>query len=491
MKKNLITFSLLLTSTLLLTSCNFVRTESFTFIPNETNSTIYDGYYKPNSLRYTYQDINKSVGWTTSNTIGVQKLLIVPVSLQDGPSWDNLMLKRIENAFFGESIYPYYSVKEYFEISSYSKLTIEGDVYEPLTLNMTINELASYGDSASEIVAAAFNESFNISDLSYDQDNDGYIDNTIFIYSNGFDPDSSYWAWCTYTNSYNSNNVLNVNSYMWASYEFLNTAYDDFYHSEYYEFDRENYAETHTLIHETGHLLGLDDYYDYDSIWDCSTGYDMQAYNIGDHNIFSKMSLGWVKPYVVTDSCEITLHTSSLYPECVLIKNDFNGSAFDEYLLIEYYTPQGLNELDSIHSYGANNALDYSGLRVYHVDARMIAFESLGFNQVLFGGYTDTINSNVVIGASNTPSRSYLSSHEDDYKLLHLIDNHQKNTLSNKPSPLSPTYCLIQEKQTIDKEYLKPYLANKDSFNDGEKINFSFTASNFTDQSCTLTIEIE
>ena len=121
----------------------------------------------------------------------------------------------------------------------------------------------------------------------------------------------------------------------------------------------------------------------------------------------------------------------------------------------------------------------------------MIAFESLGFNQVLFGGYTDTINSNVVIGASNTPSRSYLSSHEDDYKLLHLIDNHQKNTLSNKPSPLSPTYCLIQENQTIDKEYLKPYLANKDSFNDGEKINFSFTASNFTDQSCTLTIEIE
>ena len=115
---------------------------------------------------------------------------------------------------------------------------------------------------------------------------------------------------------------------MWASYQFLKNGYYDKYN--------QGKLETHTFIHETGHLLGLDDYYCYDDLssWDPAGALDMQSYNVGDHNVFSKFVLGWLEPYVVTDECEIELKTSSLYPEAILIKNDWNGSSYMVYYMM-------------------------------------------------------------------------------------------------------------------------------------------------------------
>ena len=66
---------------------------------------------------------------------------------------------------------------------------------------------------------------------------------------------------------------------MWASYEFMNDS-------------GTNRIDAHTYIHETGHLLGSDDFYsneDYDPVGDL----EMQSYNVGDMGAFSKFQFGW------------------------------------------------------------------------------------------------------------------------------------------------------------------------------------------------------
>ena len=64
---------------------------------------------------------------------------------------------------------------------------------------------------------------------------------------------------------------------MWVSYDFVNDKYLDFYNY--------NKLDTHTFVHESGHLLGLNDYYCYDTenTWDPAGVLDMQSYNVGDH----------------------------------------------------------------------------------------------------------------------------------------------------------------------------------------------------------------
>ena len=492
MKKKILLLSTIATL-FTLTSCQGIfPSKEIIFSPNESNAEIYEGYYKPKELRLNYQDVNKTTSWVTSLSTGEQNLLIVPVQLSDGPVWTEAMLTRLHNAFFGSDIAPYYSVKEYFQTSSYGNLNIGGTILDPVTLNYTVAGLNAYSESASEIVASAFNNS-NISvpnESQFDLNNDHLYDNTIFIYSNDFTYDGSgaYWAWCTNTVSYGSRNY-NVNSYMWASYSFMDTAYDDYFGEEIAMNNPIKYCETHTYIHEAGHLLGLDDYYNYDNDgWEPSTAYDMQANNIGDHNIFSKLALGWVKPYVVTSDCVITLRSSAIYPDCILIKNKWNGSAFDEYLLIEYYTPDILNDFDSQHSYGSITMMKERGLRVYHVDARLISVYNFGNSFIKTGGYTDEIGDGALVGASNTPSRSYLNSHGKDFKLIHLIDNNHQNTYNNRGRSMKKEDILIEENKTITPAYLNDYLYYGNTFNDGEKINFSFTGSNYQDTSCQVTI---
>ncbi|MCX8035950.1 MAG: right-handed parallel beta-helix repeat-containing protein, partial [Candidatus Sumerlaeia bacterium] len=98
-----------------------------------------------------------------------------------------------------------------------------------------------------------------------------------------------------------------------------------------------------TVIHETGHGLGLPDLYDYPN----SSGVGppggggglgmMDSY--GDHNGFSKWLLGWLTPTAVGSVGvvqNLTLRPSSQYPDCaVVMQNMTTAEPFSEYYLVQ------------------------------------------------------------------------------------------------------------------------------------------------------------
>ena len=481
------TFILLFT----LSSCTGMITDNvYNFSANKDNAELFDGYYKPHrdALRYYPRDINSQIGWFTSNTIGEQKILIIPVQLTDAPIWTYNMINDVNNAFFGDSKnLAFYSVHDYFYKSSYGNLNISGEVGNVLNSKYSVKSLNKYGERAPELIIKEFLQTDISKYTNYNLDNDNFLDNVVFLYSNNYSTDngSSYWAWCSYYSDYNSE--LTINNYMWASYQFLNNCYYDKYN--------QGKLETHTFIHETGHLLGLDDYYCYDesSSWDPAGVLDMQSYNVGDHNVFSKFLLGWLEPYVITDECEIELKTSSLYPEAILIKNDWNGSSYDEYLLIEYYTPLGLNEIDSIHPYTKGTKMyDYSGLRIYHVDSRLVELVATLSDDYIAKKYVDIMSEETnysfcYVGASNSVDRSFLKSpYSYQYKYLHLLDKAENNRISNRIRELDPKTTLWTEGSEFSAN--RYFFINGDSFNDGEKIDYKIAVSQLGDVSCKIKI---
>ena len=465
------------------------------------------GYEKAANVKYTLRDSNEQLGWNTLNSTGNQKLLIVPVQIKGATSWNSTMLTNLEKAFFGYSIDTnWQSVRTFFQESSYGKLHLSGEITGVLQINdYTVSSLNNEGENASEIVADKFNNSNLVSSAKrkeYDQDGDGYIDATIFVYSNAYENSDStaYWAWCINASQAPNTNTPSVNNYMWVSYTFS---------EDTYESSRAPQGiDTHTFIHEMGHILGLDDYYCYDSDtpWDSAGDRDMQSYNIGDHNIYSKMASGWVKPYVVTDSCEIQLRTSALYDDAILIKDNWNGSIFDEYLLIEFYTPQSMNEQDSKYQYnGRNYMYDYSGLRIYHVDARLV--RNIKSNQkwngsyeITNGGYTSDFvkNETCYVGASNSISYQYLTSSQNrnNYiRYLHLIDKGGNNTLkagtssswgsSSTKIEAESTLWTVGDTFTATDAY---FAKGKNKFNDGTTVGYSVKVSNISGDVATVVI---
>lgn len=495
MKKSFI----LLVSTLLLTACDGLLTSS----SSSSNEENMNNYYLADNVKYTLKDINQVSGWHTSTSTGDQKFLIVPIVLNDCQTsypWTEKKLNNIKKVFFdreNDSSLGFESVSSYFYKSSYGKLNITGEVTTPFVSNYTTTNLNRMSTNGAGAVINEWYKSNNAnSELlsKYDLDKDGRVDNCIFVYSNVYESgtNSAFWAWCSDVGlSKKDYNTPSIGNYMWVSYDFVDDKYVDFYNY--------NKLDTHTFIHESGHLLGLNDYYCYDTnnSWDPAGVLDMQSYNVGDHNIYSKMSLGWVNPYVVTGDSVIKLKTSSKYPEAILINDNWNGSIFDEYLLIEYYTPTNLNEQDAKHNFnGRGKMYSYKGLRIYHVDARLVETSintvTRTFNKS--SNYTDTIyndsfnNKFSVIGASNSVTRSYLQDYSNTFRQLHLLDQGEKNYLpsNNRVGNINPSSALWTSRTFTPNN---KFFQFSDRFNNKSKIGYEISVRNLTNEDCEVVIK--
>lgn len=301
---------------------------------------------------------------------GDVKVLVIPVTFTDAPAPKN-MVENLEIAFFGTTAETgWQSLASYYKTSSYGKLNITGTVLEPFA---TGNSTSYYDriykqteDADYKIIKAALDYYDSQIDFSdYDSDGDGYIDALYIIYSadvNYTDNDSMWWAYTYeyYTDEYEIHDGVEPDFYFFAGYDFI---FEELRNGKSVDYNAE------TFVHETGHMMGLNDYYDYDEDKGPDGGIgggDMMDYNVGDHNAFSKAILGWVNPWVVS-GCDTTLTLSSFGAsgDCIIIAKEWNGTFFDEYFIVDFYTPDGLNAIEA----GDSGLFSVSGVRIYHVDA--------------------------------------------------------------------------------------------------------------------------
>ena len=251
-----------------------------------------------------------------------------------------------------------------------------------------------------------------------------------------------------------------------------------------------------------GHVFGLDDYYDYAHKGEWAGSYSMQDYNVGGHDPYSLMSLGWVKPYVPTYSTSITIKPFESSGDVILISPDFSSnSAYDEYLLIELYSPTGTNERDSKHQYGSSYPIGPSkvGIRLWHVDARLLKITKSQRQSKTVEYYNivntiDPTEGKYIVGCSNTTyvegqkeTNEYcsLASELRDYKLLELIRRNDykagqvKNAVSNDD--------LFKAGDSFSASQYTGYFGNG-RLNNGSRINWTIRVDALSNDEATITV---
>ena len=374
----------------------------------------------------TYKELMSTDGQdmltSTATREDPANVLVIPVEFSDvtfddaynSSDGETKIKDELEIAFNGTSEETNYweSVSSYFEKSSFGNLYLNFDIGEVVTLSYATSDLLEDNVGIASVINSAFNtykrENEDIDYTRYDYDKDGIIDSVWLIYSAPdyiTDPsyegqDGDFWAFVTsFTNPVSNLSSPGIGTFGWASYDFM-------YQKE------DGQIDAHTYIHETGHLMGLNDYYDYTYMSEPLGMYDMQDCNVGDHNVWTKAALGWINPIIIDTSKNIPAKVH-LNPRedggAIFITNGYSKTAFDEFLVLELYTPNGLNELDSTYEYSDGYGLmpKESGVKMYHVDARLISGYQAGrqyyydLDSLSEGVSEDTT---LLIGASNTSS---------------------------------------------------------------------------------------
>ena len=384
------------------------------------------GYHtvdKSELSEYNYQNFS---GIETLNgggmpSTGEVNILVIPVQFKNEKarftSNKDLTEEKVhdvlEEAFFAENENgedtPWESLHSYYKKASFGALNIKGKVTSIVTYDADDTTLDSTNSSIAQTVTknaiSQLVESGEIDTADYDSNKDGYIDGVEVVYCTSqptpasFSTDSSSGdLWWNFTCNVGSSANLKkptVNRIFWSRFDYLTNTY----YSSYTDESGNpigarvgaNAVDAHTIIHETGHMMGAPDYYSYDHKEGVAGCVDMMDMNIGDHNAYTKMAYNWVGPMVIdgtSNNFEITLPSYTDTGKFLLVRNTttdvWNKTPYDEYLIIEYYTPTGVNKMDSTGypewstsvsttgspTYGHGGTYKKEGLQVFHVDAR-------------------------------------------------------------------------------------------------------------------------
>ena len=322
-------------------------------------------------------------------TTGSVAVLVIPVQFSDIMADDKgYSLDDLDAAFNGDSgSTDYFSVWEYYYLSSYGQLDLEFTVLDEW---YTAKENSAYylkqtmeyfgddviiGDQLVMNEALAYLDSIGMDLSKYDSDENGYIDAVILI--NTFDINENVdmqWAyryWNIYTDQndeYYEYDGVCANDYLWASFAFL-------YEDDMGGFTDKNAINTYTYIHEFGHILGADDYYDVTYESTVMDGHDIMDGMIGDHNAFTKFNFGWITSsrLVTGNNVTLKLEAFSKNGDTIIIANNWDPTlgAYQEYYVVVYYTNDELNG-------GENGYFERDGIVVYHVNAVLYSEEEGG-----------------------------------------------------------------------------------------------------------------
>ena len=261
-------------------------------IPGESDYVISlpDGNYGQAMNTISMEDYSLNTGIVPTPAEGNVNILVLPIVIEDyglSSSEKSKVLADLDLAFNGQAEETgWQSVSSFYEESSYGKLNFRATVAPWYDSGLTVAEIehqnvsSDSAEGVSYLMRSAVEHYRSQSGNSlreFDSNGDGFLDAVWMVYSAPYDGSGAstvQWAFTfwDYEAAADASYSAPVGyAYSWASYEFL------------YEGYGRSSVDAHTFVHETGHLLGLNDYYD-TSGSTSPTGYvDMMDANIIDH----------------------------------------------------------------------------------------------------------------------------------------------------------------------------------------------------------------
>ena len=244
---------------------------------------------------------------------------------------------------------PMESLNAFYRRSSYGALDLTGEVLGVYHVPMTraAAEAASGQTALVEDALASFDTS-GTDFARYDGDGDGRLDYVIVMWTGSARRGTAWWG--SYTVGGNDRLVdgTALGAYAWVPVP------TDF--------------SARTLVHETGHALGLTDLYDGNRSIGPGGGvgaFDPMGDGSCDHNALSKIMLGWIQPRVISTGLEkLSLRPTSAAPDAAIVMPGFSLDApYREFYVVQARVRTGN---DAAWPYTTSSAL-----QVWHVDATM------------------------------------------------------------------------------------------------------------------------
>lgn len=441
--------------------------------------------FSKRELTKSYYDYNENNAMS-SPLKGDVKFLVIPVWFNNSEDFFNPTLKDTNGKTQKEQVLEdlntllfdtgkntdYLSVKQYYELESNYEMTISGDIADEwCEINHSSKEYLYHGQSGvvsstRQIVDLALDwymTKYNKTYHDFDSNNDGIIDNLMIYYG-------SHYVGAPQTAQEMSQAgrayVANVSKYAskdYCRYSFMSCF--NMYNLKSNVTDVVNVSKgiadlssralnPSTSLHEIGHLFGLKDLYDtvIDSQIFPAGRATMQDYEIGAHDPYSLMSLGWLKPYIfdssdatLDDEITITINDLQSSGDLLLLTPRWNetDTPFDEYILLDLFTPTGINE----YNFSSFNA----GIRIFHINA--------------------TLDTNGIHKYSNS-SESVSAGDNKVMNLVHYIRNDTSSAYGRDALPFSnETMFYSGDTFTLDK-YQSQFI-NKTTMDNGEYLGWS------------------
>jgi M6 family metalloprotease-like protein len=245
--------------------------------------------------------------------------------------------------------FPLESLTDYYDRASHGLLDLSNGVtFGWIDTGYTRAEAEALGREA--LIKKVLDDLEGTHDFSvYDNDGDGDIEYFIVIW------DGPNGAWATFWWGWNlgwSDGTYTIDGKTLSNYSW----------------QRES-TNPSVVIHESGHSLGLPDFYDYDNTVGPGAGvggFDPMDGNRWDHNCFSKWMLDWVEPVVVAGGLEaLDLDDAETTGDCLLIWPSVSTAD----IFSEFYIVENRQAVEN----DANLGFAPDGLVIWHVDATLTA----------------------------------------------------------------------------------------------------------------------
>lgn len=294
--------------------------------------------------------------WSGMPTKGTVKVLGLLIEFNDYAHIAADTVSAVTDLTFGSGTggtFPYESLYQYYYRSSFNQLTIQGNLLGWYTTAYNRSTVVQTPAGREALIKEVLNHYNGIGHdfTQYDNDGDGSIDYFFVIWTGPPGTWASFW-WGQKTYFWDGTytidgKTLSHYSWQWESFNYPSGQYDPL-----------------VLIHETGHALGLPDYYDYNGLMGPGGGIghlDMMDANRADHNCFSKFLLEWLTPTVATGAGgPYTLRPAQANKDALVFMPGATSSAFGEFFMVQ-------NRQQS----GNDNGIPGTGLLIWHVDSRL------------------------------------------------------------------------------------------------------------------------